>query len=166
MHCSRRTGWQISHAVCWRRAGTSGWAGYSLGATPTNASCLPARHLTCLPARVPPRLPACLPVYRGPLDFFWELPPVTRLLMTTYLITGFGVLFGLVPLKYFYHDWGLIWRWPPQVPAEPVAGCTALRCCCGGGGGGMEKRCCGGWAGCVMLAAAPSRTPGSMLWVL
>eukprot|EP00887_Chlorella_sp_A99_P000263 scaffold13.g263.t1 len=55
------------------------------------------------------------PWRRGPLDFYWDLPPITRLLLTTYLVTGFGTFVGIFPLQYVYHEWRLIWRFPPQL---------------------------------------------------
>jgi Derlin-2/3 len=41
-------------------------------------------------------------------DFFRSLPFVCRTLLSTYLLTGLLLLFGLLPLEYVYHAWGYV----------------------------------------------------------
>lgn len=53
---------------------------------------------------------------RGPLDFYWALPPITRTLLTAFLITGIGSLISMDPLRQMYLQWGLVLgRFPPQL---------------------------------------------------
>lgn len=70
--------------------------------------------------RCPSQLPGRLCPARITIDAHWlsrcrtigawylGIPPITRALLTTYLITGLGFMIGVVPLKYMYLDWGLV----------------------------------------------------------
>lgn len=50
------------------------------------------------------------------MDFFWALPPITRTLLATFLITGIGSLLSEGPLHQMYLQWPLILgRFPPQL---------------------------------------------------
>ncbi|KAL6769681.1 DER1 [Auxenochlorella protothecoides x Auxenochlorella symbiontica] len=51
----------------------------------------------------------------GPAAFYWGLPPMTRLLLTCFLVTGLGALVGVLPYTHMYLDWHYLLRVPPQV---------------------------------------------------
>lgn len=52
---------------------------------------------------------------RGAADWYWELPPMTRGLLTVYLVTGLSAFLGVLPLKWLYHDWHLTFKILPEV---------------------------------------------------
>lgn len=63
-----------------------------------------------------PPLPLIPPGCRGAADWYWALPPITRSLLTCYLVTGLAAFVGVLPLQHLYHSWGLVFKlWVPQV---------------------------------------------------
>lgn len=67
-----------------------------------------------LPLLLPSHSPPCLSC-SGAADWYWALPPITRGLLTCYLVTGLTAYIGLLPLKHLYHDWRLCFKLLPQV---------------------------------------------------
>lgn len=59
----------------------------------------------------------------GAAAWYHELPPLTKGLLTVYLVTGLGAWARVMPLKYIYHDWGLVFKRVPEVRG----GCRAMR---------------------------------------
>ncbi|PSC71343.1 Derlin-1 [Micractinium conductrix] len=55
------------------------------------------------------------PLDRGAAAWYHELPPLTKGLLTVYLVTGLGAWARVMPLKYIYHDWGLVFKRVPEV---------------------------------------------------
>lgn len=75
----------------------------------------------------------------GAADWYHALPPITRSLLTCYVVTGLSFYLGIMPLQYFYHDWGRIFKRVPEVRAG-VNGCGWVVVRVGEGGqlfGGM-----------------------------
>ncbi|EFN50559.1 hypothetical protein CHLNCDRAFT_136591 [Chlorella variabilis] len=52
---------------------------------------------------------------RGAADWYTALPPITRGLLTCYLVTGLAAFMGVMPLQYVYHSWQLCFKRVPEV---------------------------------------------------
>jgi Derlin-2/3 len=52
---------------------------------------------------------------RNAADWYWALPPITRGLLTVYLVTGLSAYMGVLPLRQMYHDWSLTFKMVPEV---------------------------------------------------
>lgn len=48
-------------------------------------------------------------------DWYWALPPITRGLLTVYLVTGLAAYIGILPLMKLYHNWSLTFKMVPEV---------------------------------------------------
>lgn len=71
-----------------------------------------ATHRSCRQGFTP--LAASL-LRSGAADWYHALPPITRSLLTCYVVTGLAFYLGVMPLQYFYHDWGRIFKRLPEV---------------------------------------------------
>lgn len=52
---------------------------------------------------------------RNAADWYWALPPLTRGLLTVYLVTGLSAYMGILPLKQMFHNWSLTFKLLPEV---------------------------------------------------
>ena len=75
---------------------------------------------------------------RGPLDFYWALPPLTRTLLTTFVATCLGAWAGVLPAMHMYLAWGKLWALPPQVQLQRRRGWVGGM---GAGWGGRRGHC-------------------------
>ena len=68
-----------------------------------------------LPAPSYQRALRCLPPRSNAADWYWALPPITRGLLTVYLVTGLSAYMGVLPLKQMFHNWSLTFKMVPEV---------------------------------------------------
>lgn len=77
----------------------------------------------CFQVPHPARSPGPPTFRSGAADWYWALPPMTRGLLTCYLVTGLAAFMGVLPLKHLYMDWRLVFRIRALPQVLWTAGC-------------------------------------------
>ena len=54
-------------------------------------------------------------VCRGAADWYHALPPITKGLLTCYLVTGLSLYAGILPIMHMYHDYKFYFKKFPEV---------------------------------------------------
>ena len=85
------------------------------------AACSPCRLLPAAHRFHQHRAPPAPPPRSNAADWYWALPPITRGLITVYLVTGLAAYMGILPLKQMFHNWSLTFKLFPEVRRAPWA---------------------------------------------